>query len=219
MLERRPIAARNTRWAAAGTRWLLSLGMSPNSISVAGMIAGIGAGLAFASTSLAGDGIAPRVLWLAGALLIELRLLANLFDGMVAVESGRTTRLGELFNEVPDRVSDAAVLVGAGYGAGGDMTLGFAAATVAIFVAYVRAVAKASGAPSDFSGPMAKPQRMQLMALTAAFLGFAPSGWHPGWGPGGNWGLIAATLAVIVAGGTFTAARRAVRAARALGTE
>ena len=38
---------------------------------------------------------------------------------MVAVASDRTSKLGELFNEVPDGLSDAATLVGLGYAAGG----------------------------------------------------------------------------------------------------
>ena len=40
-------------------------------------------------------------------------LLANLLDGLVAVEGGRRSPTGELFNEVPDRVSDVLVLAGA----------------------------------------------------------------------------------------------------------
>ncbi len=43
--------------------------------------------------------------WLAGALLVQLRLLANLYDGMVAVLRQIASPVDELFNEVPDRVS------------------------------------------------------------------------------------------------------------------
>ncbi len=109
-----------------------------------------------------------RPLWLAGAVLVVLRLIANMLDGMVAVGRGIATPLGELFNEVPDRVSDTAVLVGAGIAAGGDWGLGLAAALAAMSTAYVRAVGKAAGAPSDFRGPMAKQQRMAVVVLLAA---------------------------------------------------
>ena len=44
----------------------------------------------------------------------QLRLTANMLDGMVALASGRASKVGELYNEVPDRVSDAAVFIGAG---------------------------------------------------------------------------------------------------------
>ena len=76
--------------------------------------------------------------FLAAAALIQLRLAANMFDGMVALETGRASPTGELFNEVPDRVSDAAMFIGAGYAAGGNPTLGYLAACLALFVTYVR---------------------------------------------------------------------------------
>ena len=34
---------------------------------------------------------------------------------MVAVEGGRRTKSGEVFNDLPDRLSDPLILVGAGY--------------------------------------------------------------------------------------------------------
>ena len=48
----------------------------------------------------------------------RLRLLANLLDGMVAIGRGIASPVGELFNEVPDRVSDTAVLLGLGVAGG-----------------------------------------------------------------------------------------------------
>jgi phosphatidylglycerophosphate synthase len=46
---------------------------------------------------------------------IQLRLLCNLLDGMVAIEGGFKTKTGEIFNELPDRLSDALILIGAAY--------------------------------------------------------------------------------------------------------
>src|SRR5262245_5037052 len=96
--ERRPIVARNWAISERTAKWLAERGASPNGISLAGMGCGVVAGLAFASTSFLG-GWAP-VAWLAAAVLILLRLLANMFDGMVAVESGKASPVGELYNEV-----------------------------------------------------------------------------------------------------------------------
>ena len=73
---------------------------------------------------------------------IAVRALGNLLDGMVAEGSGKASPFGELFNEIPDRVSDMAILVGAGYAAGGNPMLGFVVALTAVFVAYVRAEGK-----------------------------------------------------------------------------
>lgn len=201
--ERRPIASRNLRvvqWLATA---LVKLNVSPNAISIAGMLCAIVGGFAFAATTWSPDW--QRAFWLSAALLIQMRLMANLLDGMVAIESGKASPVGELFNEVPDRVSDAALLIGAGYALGGDAALGFTAACVAIFTAYVRAMGKAAGAPQDYRGPMAKPQRMFVLTVLGVYLGVAPLDWQPHWG---DWGFIAGGLALIILLGIVTALRR-----------
>src|SRR5207247_1612290 len=121
--DRRPIGAR--RWGASRfvAGWLARRGVSPNAISVAGMVCALAAGGALVSTASAPAW--ERAAWLSAGALIVLRLIANMLDGMVAVESGRASRLGELFNEVPDRVSDSAVLIGLGYAHGSEPVLGY----------------------------------------------------------------------------------------------
>ncbi|MER3417427.1 MAG: CDP-alcohol phosphatidyltransferase family protein [Chloroflexota bacterium] len=209
--ERRPIAARRWPIWQHTAKWLARRGVSPNGISLAGMGCGIAAGVALAATTYAVGW--ERFAWLAGATLIQLRLLANLLDGMVAIESGRASPVGELYNEVPDRVSDAATLIGAGYAVGGDAVLGYVAACIALFTAYVRALGKAVGAPQDFCGPMAKQQRMALLTLVALYCGLTPADWQPIWGDPPRQGLAAAGLLVIALGSLLTAIRRLVRIA------
>ena len=213
--DRRPIAVREWAVFSALAGWLARRRVSPNGISLAGMMSGIAAGGALAATAhLAG--IEQRLAWLAAALFIQVRLLANLLDGMVAIECGRASSVGELYNEVPDRVSDAATLIGAGCAAGGDVALGFAAACVALFTAYVRAMGKAAGAHNEFCGPMAKQQRMFVLTVIALFCGLTPADWQPTpeWAAGR--GPMAAGLVVIIVGGSFTAARRLRRIAATL---
>ncbi|MBA2320336.1 MAG: CDP-alcohol phosphatidyltransferase family protein [Deltaproteobacteria bacterium] len=111
--------------------------------------------------------------WLGAALAIQGRLLCNLFDGMVAVEGGKQSATGELWNDLPDRVSDTVILVGAGVGAG-QTDLGALAAIAALHVAYLRVLGRAAGARSHFAGPMAKQHRMALLTgacLLATWLG------------------------------------------------
>lgn len=84
--------------------------------------------------------------------------------------------MGELFNEVPDRVSDIAILIGAGYAAGGNATLGLLAALVAVLVAYVRAEGTVVGASQQYCGPMAKPERMVIILLAALHCGLTFAG-------------------------------------------
>ncbi|HEX4069951.1 MAG TPA: CDP-alcohol phosphatidyltransferase family protein [Planctomycetaceae bacterium] len=211
--DRRPIRSRDRALSIRTAAWLAQRGASPNAISTAGMIAGILAGAAFAGTRF--------VSWswlgfLAAAACMQLRLLANMFDGMVALQTGRASPVGELYNEVPDRVSDTAILIGAGYAVGGMPELGYLAAIAALFTAYVRAQGKAAGAPQEFCGPMAKPQRMALLTASAVLAAIVPQNWWPHVSAHPEQGIIALALLLIVIGGVITTLRRLGRIARSL---
>lgn len=208
--ERRPLATRKlgvSQWLAVK---VAATGISPNAISTVGMVAGIAGGVVLAMTTRLPE--QARGWWIAGAVLVQMRLLANMLDGMVAMETGKDSALGELFNEVPDRVSDVATLAGLGFAAGGDPVAGLAAACVSVFVAYVRAMGKAAGAVQDFGGPMAKPQRMFLVTLVALWCGLVPVEWRSL----GGFGLPQWVLWMVIGGGLFTAVCRLWRIARAL---
>jgi phosphatidylglycerophosphate synthase len=162
---RRPVAARNTGFAKRLTRGLLKTNVTPNQISIASVF--------FAALGAASLAYAPLhpVLYLAAVAGIQLRLLCNLLDGMVAVEGGRGSALGALYNEVPDRVADTLLLVAMGYAAGSSW-LGWACALVAALTAYIRVFGGALGQTQDFRGPMAKQHRMALLSV-ACILAFA----------------------------------------------
>ncbi|WP_137126719.1 CDP-alcohol phosphatidyltransferase family protein [Roseomonas sp. HF4] len=205
--DRRPIAARSLGVTQRVAAVLVARGASPNGISLAGMAAGLLAGLAFAAVAWLPGG--ASAFWLLGAALVQARLAANLLDGMVAIGRGVASPVGELYNEVPDRVSDTAVLAGLGVAAGSP-ALGLAAALAAMATAYVRTTARAAGAPSDFSGPMAKQHRMALVTVLALWCALVPAAWSGGaWAP---WGVLAA----ITIGSLLTAWLRLSRAAAAL---
>src|SRR5471030_593148 len=108
------------------------MGLRPNTISILSVVF---ATVAAACLVVAGrtDGMARILCWLGAAAGIQLRLLANLFDGMVAVEGGFRTKSGEIFNELPDRISDAVILAATGYAVPGPAwmhDLGWAAAAL-----------------------------------------------------------------------------------------
>jgi phosphatidylglycerophosphate synthase len=147
---------------------------------------------------------------------MQLRLLANMLDGMVALQTGQASPVGELFNEIPDRVSDTVIMIGAGYGWGGVPELGYLAALAALSTAYIRAEGKAAGTHQEFCGPMAKQQRMALLTAASLYAGIAPTTWQPSLDflAGGN--VIALALFFIAAGGLITSLRRLARIARAL---
>jgi phosphatidylglycerophosphate synthase len=210
--ERRPIAAREFGPAIRLAEWLARIGVEANAISVAGMGFSIGAGLCAAATGWQTSGW----LWIAAALLIELRLLANMLDGMAAIASGRASRRGELFNDAPDRVADIAVLVGFGYAAGGLPWLGYLAALAAVLTAYVRFLGVSTGTPAQFCGPMAKPHRMHFAAATALLCAILTLAAADPEGLMRDLALPAIMLAVVAFGSVGTALRRLARIYRAL---
>jgi phosphatidylglycerophosphate synthase len=210
--DRRPIATRQTKWAQSATSWLATHKVSPNLISVAGMMACIIAGIALAATSFTYH----RLEWLIAAIGAQLRLTANMLDGMVALESGRSSKVGELYNEIPDRISDAAVFIGAGFAYGSNTTLGYIATILAILTAYIRAAGKIAGAPSEFCGPMAKQHRMFIVTLICVYSVFTPRSWQMIPFGDSSLGMVTLGLIVIVLGCVLTIIRRLARIVRAL---
>jgi phosphatidylglycerophosphate synthase len=208
---RRPLKVRDVGVVQSFARYLSDKNITPNQISVGSVAFAALAGISFI--------LAPRVepaagwsLWLLAALFIQLRLLCNLFDGMVAVEGGKSTPSGELFNDIPDRIADPLILVAAGYGitvVPWGAELGWCAGLLAVMTAYVRTLSASIGAPVDFSGPMAKQHRMAL--LTAAAVGSALESVF-----GGGQSVLLAALVLIVIGSALTSMRRAVSAYRHL---
>ena len=202
------MATRNAAWARSFAQWLGRLGVRPNAVSVAGVVFALLAGVAFSMVPNVTGG--ARVALLIGAAAgIQLRLLCNLLDGMLAVEGGFKSKTGELYNELPDRIADVLILVGAGYSVrhlAYGVPLGWAAAILAVFTAYVRLLGGSLGVTQHFIGPMAKQHRMftltlvTLLAAGEALLDVRP--WAIRFG-----------LAVIVAGSILTAVRRTQRIA------
>lgn len=198
--DRRPLASRDTGWARSITRWLVNTSITPNQISMASMAAALAAGLCLWATGT-GEGWTRGVLLVAAALFCQLRLLCNLFDGLVAVEGGKLAPDGAFWNEFPDRVSDILILVGAGLGVG-EPSLGWAAASFAILTAYTRELGRANGLASDFSGPMAKQHRMAVITLAALAATLEPIWALEGW-------AVTVALWAVSIGAAATALRRA----------
>ncbi|WP_226781656.1 CDP-alcohol phosphatidyltransferase family protein [Oceaniglobus trochenteri] len=205
---RRPLASRQTGWARAAASWLARTPLTPNHISMLGILFAALAGLALAASAWC-DGAARPALLVAAMIGIQLRLLCNLLDGMVAVEGGKGAADGYFWNEAPDRLSDILILVGAGLGAGLPI-LGWAAATFAVLTAYIRELGHAAGLAPDFAGPLGKPQRMALFTLAALLAMFEPVlGLTQG-------AILALALWIAIAGTVLTALRRSARQIAAL---
>jgi phosphatidylglycerophosphate synthase len=154
---RRPLASRSTRWAGFLATAAVRRGLTADGISILSLV--------FAGCGAAGLLLLPRP-WnlLAAAVSVQLRLLCNLLDGMVAIEGGRKSKVGVLYNEVPDRVADSLFLVALGYAIGMSW-LGWLAALAAAVTAYIRVLGGTFGLAQDFRGPLAKQHRMFVMTV------------------------------------------------------
>jgi phosphatidylglycerophosphate synthase len=186
---------------------LTRAGVAPNSISMASLLFAVAAGICLGWTPRA-EGIARPVLFLAAAACIQLRLLCNMLDGLVAIEGGRKTVYGEIFNDMPDRFADVVILVGAGYSVANfswGHELGWLAAVLAVMTAYIRLLGGSMGVKQYFLGPMAKPHRMALLTAACVFSVFENY-----FGLGGGQ-TMALALMLMVAGMLVTCVRRTTR--------
>jgi phosphatidylglycerophosphate synthase len=197
-LARRPLKTRASAWAGFVASILVKSGISPNMISVLSIVFASAAGVVFYAIS---NGFLSHWYFLMAALFIQMRLLCNLMDGMVAIEGGKKSATGDLYNEVPDRIADVVILAGAGlcvwlqpWG----MHLGWCAAALAVMTACVRMQGAALLGKHNFCGPMAKPHRMALTTGLCFLSAFLPEffDWF-------LWGL-----ALMLAGELITLVRR-----------
>lgn len=184
------------------SRWLAATSVTPNQISIASMAFAALAGAAFWGVGHS-DGALRVFLLVVAALGCQARLVCNLMDGLVAVEAGKQASDGPFWNEFPDRVADIMIIAGPGL-AVGPPALGWAAATMAVLAAYTRELGRTCGQGADYSGPMAKPQRMALVTGAAALACLEPL-WD------GEGGVLWAALWVLLLGTAATVVRRGAR--------
>lgn len=200
---RRPIASRSSGWAIRLAARLARSNVTPNRISVASIgFAAVGAALI--------AGVAHPVAWIGAAVCVQLRLVCNLLDGMVAIEGGRKSAVGAIYNEFPDRIADSLLLVPVGYGAGLPWA-GWTAALIAALTAYVRVFGGSVGLAQDFSGVMAKQRRMAL--LTAGLVLQSVE-----WTVSDARHALAGTILIVAAGSAVTCVTRTAAIAAGLRT-
>ncbi|MDG0803705.1 CDP-alcohol phosphatidyltransferase family protein [Pectobacterium polaris] len=200
--DRRPIKARQTRWASYFARVLQLRGFTPNAISLFSILFALIAGISFIFAFRTEQDSTTRLLLLVGAIGIQGRLLCNLLDGMVAVEGKLRSPVGAIYNDLPDRISDTLIIMGVGYGITVwpfAPTLAWAATVMAVLTAYIRLLGGSCGLSQQFSGPMAKQHRMAILTLASLLALIVPAY--------GQWIFIAA-LGVILLGSAVTCINR-----------
>jgi len=211
---RRPLKVRSSGLAQKAAAFLSKKNITPNQISIASIFFAALAAACFLLLGSSNDQTQGQAWWLLiiAAVAIQGRLLCNLFDGMVAIEGGKGTPSGELFNDIPDRIADSLLLVSAGYAIsvvswGAD--LGWCAGLLAVMTAYIRILSSSIGAPIRFQGPMAKQHRMALLTIACLITALETTFWYS------DYSLLLALL-IIVVGSIITSIRRAISAYQSL---
>ena len=211
-VARRPLKVRQKTWPRTVAAALVRYNLTPNSISVASAAVSL-VGAVFLVAAERWGGVGEAIFFVLAAVCIQLRLLCNLLDGLMAVEGGLKTKTGEIFNEFPDRIADVILFVAAGYSIAldvrGSVELGYLCAITSLITAYVRAFGGALGFAQDYCGPMAKQQRMAILTL-ACVLSAAETL------AGFSHRLMWLALLVILVGSILTIARRTLRIAKLL---
>jgi CDP-diacylglycerol--glycerol-3-phosphate 3-phosphatidyltransferase len=139
-------------------RPLAKLGVTPNMLTVLGVLGNIGAGALCANGDFLWAGI---VVLLASAL--------DMFDGALARATGQATPFGSAFDATMDRVSEAAVFFGllvyfSDRGGRTEELLIFVAIVASILVSYVRARAEILGLKMK-EGAFTRFERVALMGI------------------------------------------------------
>jgi phosphatidylglycerophosphate synthase len=172
---RRPLKSRQTQWAKRLAKFLADSGISPNMISFTSMLF---AGCSLIACIYAKEN-ASRISTVFAAVFIQLRLMCNLMDGMVAVEFGKKSKTGDLWNDVPDRFADVFIILGTLFFAKDypfAQELAWGNAVLAVMTAYLRVLGASLKSPHYYIGPMAKPHRMDLLTLAFLIEAIYPTG-------------------------------------------
>ena len=139
-------------------RPLAKVGMTPNMLTVLGVLGNAGAGY------LASEGE-----FLFAGIVVLIASALDMFDGALARATGQATPFGAVFDATLDRISEAAVLFGllVFYSDRGEQTeslLIFAAIVGSILVSYVRARAEVIGLTLK-EGAFTRFERVALVGL------------------------------------------------------
>jgi phosphatidylglycerophosphate synthase len=205
---RRPIAGMFRSTAHKLVDVAVRAGMHPDLFSYASIVsAGIAGVLFWQSTRH------PKFLIL-GVAFALLRLWLNMFDGMVAVASGKSSKRGEIVNDLPDRISDVLIFAGIAHSGWCHVLPAYWVAIMALLVAYVGLTGQAVGVQREFSGVMSKPWRIVLMSIAAVATSILVHLDRPYWFRG--WLLLDWAHFAIIAGCVQTILVRLMRIVRAL---
>jgi len=172
-----------------------NLGLTPNMISLVGIILSFFASVAYAF------GLGQPLLLLVAVFLLLASGFCDTLDGVLARNYQQATAFGGFLDSLLDRYADAIVYSGIIIGGLCNVSWGLAALMGSMLVSYSRARAEAAGIKMESVGLAERAERMLILAVASLAAFF--------WLPSLNWGII--VLAVL---SNFTVAQRGVHAFR-----
>lgn len=133
------------------------LRVNPDHLTLAGLVFGVLAGLAFAQGRL-----------VLGGIFFGLSGLSDMFDGSLARAAGETTPFGSFLDSVTDRYTECFVFGGLAwhYASSGVLLLVVAALTGSLLVSYTKARAESLIGRCDV-GILERPERMIILIAGA----------------------------------------------------
>jgi len=178
-------------WLTSEAAMLHNLGLSPNQVSIFGIILAVLSAITYWQWKLH-----PILLILAPLLMLASGLLDAL-DGALARLYGEATNFGGFFDSLLDRYADAVIICGIILGGLTEVSWGLAALMGSLLVSYARARAEAAGVKMESVGLAERAERLVLLAL-ASFLSFV-------WLDALSWGVL--VLAILT---NLTVVQRAI---------
>jgi phosphatidylglycerophosphate synthase len=181
---------------------LVKAGISPNHITVVGMLLSLVSGLLFATGSIFLGGF---FLWLSAVL--------DPIDGTVARLSGKVSRFGALFDSTLDRYSEFFVFFGLliYFNSGWMFITVMLALMGSILVSYVKARAEGLG-QKEVRGLMQRPERIILLIAGTVLNSPLNSVFFPGYADC----TLKGTLVILAVLSNFTAVQRLVASRKEL---
>ncbi|MDO8436217.1 MAG: CDP-alcohol phosphatidyltransferase family protein [bacterium] len=133
--------------------YLAKTGVSPNSLTVAGIFVSFSAAL-----------VIPLYGLVYGAFAMAFASLFDLLDGAVAKATNKTTNFGAFLDDVADRISEAFFFSAIFFITGGSFVV-FATAVTSILVSYVKASATTRGYKITSGAILGRPLRIVLLFI------------------------------------------------------
>ena len=156
---------RAQQWFAAEAKLLHKLGLSPNHVSILGIVFAVLSAITYWQWEHH-----PLLLILAPVLMLVSGFLDAL-DGALARLYGEATKFGGFFDSLLDRYADGIVLCGIILGGLTEVSWGLAALVGSMLVSYARARAEAEGVKMESVGFAERAERIVFLAL-ASFICF-----------------------------------------------